>query len=231
MRDMISFSSQIVVVVTSQWDATNGWLERFDRDGTAWKAAAAANAVSVGRHGLGWGLGLHPMPEPGPQKKEGDGRSPAGVFRLSYVFGKASLDDVEGIRMPYTQCLPSLVCVDDTNSASYNQIVDASKTPNVDWKSAEKMAAPEEYRLGVVVEHNGTNRPGAGSCIFLHVWGAPGKPTSGCTAMEIGQLEALVAWLDHNANPILVQLPRHEYERLAPLWELPPLPANFPAAP
>ncbi len=234
MNDIISLSSQMVVVVTDGWDATNGWLQRFDREGISWKAAAAANPVSMGRHGLGWGLGLHPMPEAGPQKKEGDGRSPAGVFRLAYVFGKASLDDVEGIHMPYTQCLAPLECVDDTNSRYYNQIVDASKTPDADWKSAEKMAVPEEYRLGVVVEHNGTNQPGAGSCIFLHVWGAPGKPTSGCTAMAIGQLEALVVWLDHNANPILVQLPRAEYERFEKEWGLPPMPVaqtNSAAAP
>jgi hypothetical protein len=42
------------------------------------------------------------------------------------------------------------------------------------------------YALGAVVAHNSTPPvPGAGSCIFLHVWESPVTPTAGCTAMAL----------------------------------------------
>jgi D-alanyl-D-alanine dipeptidase len=93
----------------------------------------------------------------------------------------------------------------------------------VDWKSAEKMRmSDDEYQLGVFIAHNTSPaEPGAGSCIFMHVWKAPGHPTSGCTAMRIGDLERLLGWLDPRSNPVLVQLPREQYKRRQGPWLLP----------
>jgi L,D-peptidoglycan transpeptidase YkuD (ErfK/YbiS/YcfS/YnhG family) len=93
----------------------------------------------------------------------------------------------------------------------------------VDWNSAEDMHRPDSlYRLGVVVEHNGNGREiGGGSCIFLHIWPGAAGNTSGCTAFSSDAMKELLAWLDPDALPILVQLPRGSYERLRPLWGLP----------
>jgi len=227
--DVLGLSRQLVVVVCDNWDATNGWLQRFELEEPAWKPAAPPTRVSLGRNGIAWGRGLHPMPQEGPQKQEGDGRSPAGVFALPYVFGKATLDAVKGIRMPYVQCTGSLECVDDVKSTYYNQIVDRTNVSEPDWRSFENMLSPgEEYRLGVVVEHNLPPKAGGGSCIFLHVWAAPGHTTSGCTAMALPDLEALVAWMDHEALPLLVQLPKTEYARFQRAWRLPVVSTNSP---
>ncbi len=65
-------------------------------------------------------------------------------------------------------------------------------------------------------------RPGAGSCIFLHVWDGPGRPTEGCTAMTDAALAAVVDWLDPAARPALVQLPAVAAARVARAWGLPP---------
>jgi len=62
---------------------------------------------------------------------------------------------------------------------------------------------------------------GGGSCIFLHIWPGPSGNTSGCTAFDSRDMNELLAWLDPNALPVLVQLPRSSYERLRSSWGLP----------
>jgi D-alanyl-D-alanine dipeptidase len=223
LPEMLSPSSQMVVVTTKDWTSTDGTLRRFERTERAWQQIGPAIPVVVGRNGLGWGRGLTNPPSSGPQKKEGDGRSPAGVFSLTYAFGYAPAAEVREIKLPYIQCTSSVECVDDTNSSSYNIIVDRRSVAKVDWKSSEKMQkSDDEYKLGVFVAHNASPTvPGAGSCVFLHIWKEPGQPTSGSTAMSIGGIESLLGWLDARSNPVLVQLPEEEYRQKQKPWTLP----------
>jgi len=62
---------------------------------------------------------------------------------------------------------------------------------------------------------------GKESYIFLHIWRGPDKPTAGCTAMEESALRSLLSRLDAGRKPLLVQLPRAEYQRLKKEWGLP----------
>jgi D-alanyl-D-alanine dipeptidase len=221
--ERLAHSTQMVVVTTRDWSATDGTMRRFERTERAWQQVGPALPVVVGRSGLGWGRGLNPPSSTGPQKKEGDGRSPAGIFRLPYAFGYAPPGEVSAIKLPYIQCTSSVECVDDTNSASYNIIVDRGAVAKVDWKSSEKMRmSDDEYKLGVFVEHNTSpTEAGAGSCVFMHIWKASGHPTSGCTAMSAGGIESLLGWLDPRSDPILVQLPQEEYQQEQTAWLLP----------
>jgi L,D-peptidoglycan transpeptidase YkuD (ErfK/YbiS/YcfS/YnhG family) len=79
----------------------------------------------------------------------------------------------------------------------------------------------QRYRLGLVIEHNAQAVPGAGSCIFAHLWKSPSDPTAGCTAMAEPAMQALLGWLDPARNPVFVLLPRTELERLHAAWQLP----------
>jgi zinc D-Ala-D-Ala dipeptidase len=180
--------------------------------------------AAVGRSGLGWGTGLHADPRmDGPAKREGDGRAPAGVFRLSSAFGYAAAAEVPWIRLPYVRADPSIECVDDLRSRFYNRRVDRDTIAQPDWTSHEELRREDElYEWGVWVDHNSApSAPGGGSCIFLHVWGGPGVATSGCTAMAEGDLRALLAWLDPRARPVLVQLPAEAHAALREPWRLP----------
>ncbi|MEP7272621.1 MAG: L,D-transpeptidase family protein, partial [Acidobacteriota bacterium] len=114
-------------------------------------------------------------------------------------------------------------CVDDVDSTHYNRLVDRAKTTTLDWKSSEQMLRrDEQYRWGIIVDHNAnTPVPGGGSCIFIHIWAGPSNGTSGCTAMAHGQIEELLGWLIPGAGPVLVQLPQPEFSRLQSLWGLP----------
>lgn len=183
------------------------------------QAGPAQVPVSLGRSGLGWGLGLHAGKPAGPVKREGDGRAPAGVFAVGPAFGEAAAP--APTRLDYFQATPGLVCVDDAASRHYNRIV--SPLGPAEWDSAETMLRPDGlYALGAVLGHNASPpRPGAGSCIFLHVRRGPDVPTAGCTALDRPDLAELLAWLDAEKNPVLVQLPRPEFKRLRQAWGLP----------
>src|SRR3546814_21072986 len=81
----------------------------------------------------------------------------------------------------------------------------------------------QRYRSGFVIEHNPEARKGARSCIFAHLWKAPGAPTAGCTALADATMARLSGWLRPQAKPVFVLLPQAEYDRLPRLWHLPPV--------
>jgi L,D-peptidoglycan transpeptidase YkuD (ErfK/YbiS/YcfS/YnhG family) len=217
---------QMLLVVSKDWQAVDGQMQRFELGDRAWQPVGPPIRVVVGRNGMGWGRGLHPMAQPGPQKKDGDGKSPAGVFALPYALGSEPAAKLPGIKIPYVQCTSTTECVDDPKSSHYNQILDRSSVPKPDWDSSEKMLLTNgQYRLGIVVAHNGSPpTPGNGSCIFIHIWLGPGIGTSGGTAMRDGDIESLLGWIDVRAFPMLVQLPQAEYQRLQKVWRLPDMP-------
>ena len=157
-----------------------------------------------------------------PGKREGDGRAPAGIFRLSGAFGYAPGRECPWIKLPYREATSSLKCVDDSRSRHYNRLVNAGEEPK-DWSSCEEMRRPDDqYRLGIVVEHNAAPAiPDRGSCIFIHIWKGPEVGTAGCTAMAPEDMETLLRWLDPAAVPVLIQLPESAYRQLKGPWELP----------
>jgi D-alanyl-D-alanine dipeptidase len=223
-------STQILVVTTQDWNGVEGTLQMYERAQARkrWKAAGGPISVVVGKNGLGWSAGV--ASDAGwrgadePVKKEGDGKSPAGIFRLSTAFGYAA-QEPPGWKMPYLSITPSVECVDDARSKFYNRVVDrAAIAP--DWSSSEQMQrADGQYRWGLVTDYNAEPvTAGAGSCIFLHIWLGPGVGTTGCTAMAQEQLEGVLARLDPARRPLLVQLPRAQYKKLKRRWKLPALP-------
>ena len=220
---LLDKAEQMILVITPDWNTVQGELRRFERSGPGapWRPIGQAGTIVVGRNGLAWDPLTSPVVD-GPAKKEGDGRSPAGVFSLGKAFGFAPAAEASWLKVPYIPVVEGLECVDDSNSAVYNQIVDrrTSKTP--DWTSSEKMReVGEAYRWGVVVNYNTPAVPGRGSCIFLHIGGEGGRGTAGCTAMAPDFLREVMAWIDPSRAPVLVQLPRAAYDALRPSWSLP----------
>lgn len=214
-------ATQLVVVTTPGWDSTTGELQRFVRDDvhSPWFSVGDVVPIVVGRTGLAWGVGFD---REGPQKREGDGRSPAGVFPLDTAFGFAPADSMRWVRLPYFALTPSSDCVDDTSSAHYNTVVDRDNVSTVDWHSAEHMRQVAQYRMGIIIGYNAAPPVKArGSCIFFHIWAGPRSTTVGCTALEAAELRRLVAWLDPKARPVVVQVPAAVYPQIQRDWGLP----------
>ena len=216
---------QMIVVTTAGWNADHGILRTFERRRGRWRMVGSATPVTVGRNGAGWGLGLNAPQGGGPVKREGDNRSPAGVFRIGQAFGYAARADTA---MPYRALTVTDWCVDVSASPHYNRIVDAKRVGDAAVKGASEpmrrdlhFAGDQRYRQGFVIEHNPRATPQAGSCIFAHRWVSPTTATTGCTAMAPAAMRSLLAWLKPRDHPVFVLLPQAEYRRLQLPWRLP----------
>jgi L,D-peptidoglycan transpeptidase YkuD (ErfK/YbiS/YcfS/YnhG family) len=225
-------SQQALVVKTETWDSTQATLQRYTKKvgvkgKSVWQPVGKPIVVVLGKGGLGWGIGLHnasmdtlsPSGSKEPMKQEGDGKSPAGIFKLGSAYGYASRS-LSRMTWPYQTSTQDLRCVDDVKSSFYNQIL--PKKPNL-WNSEEVMRRKDALYTWVLdVDHNKQPAtPGKGSCIFLHVWRGKSNPTVGCTAMTQKNLEQVLSWLDPKAQPLLIQLPKTTYKTLQTSWELP----------
>jgi L,D-peptidoglycan transpeptidase YkuD (ErfK/YbiS/YcfS/YnhG family) len=223
--DPLRGSRQCLVVVAADWNARTGILRAFERSSSQgqWQAHGPEIPVVLGKNGLAWGRGLVDF-DAAIHKVEGDNKAPAGIFRLGPAFGYAPKSAARWIKLPYVWLTPETEGIDDPHSRFYNRLVDRSKVAKVDWRSSEQMLRADDlYKWGVVVDHNPAATPGAGSCIFLHVWKNPSAATAGCTAMPEQSLVALLRWLDPKAKPVLAQMPRGDYETTKTRFRLPTL--------
>lgn len=210
---------QLILVSSESWDAQTGILQRYDKKEEKWVKVGKSLEVSLGKNGMGWGRGLHNLVEDDPQKVEGDGKSPAGIFKFGVAFGYDNIAPV-GSKIPYRPATSRDYWVDAVNSPDYNTWVtiaeDKLNNPKSMWHSFERMKRVDHlYELGLVVEHNmAPVEKGKGSAIFMHVCRRPGAPTSGCTAMNKKDLEELLTWLDPANEPLLVQIPKGAFDKL-----------------
>lgn len=219
-------AEQLVLVIAETDSSARAALAAFDRTAAGWEERASWPVV-IGRSGLAWGLGIHRAADrvPGePVKHEGDGKSPAGAFVIGRAFGYPPRDSVR-TGLPYIQSTPDIIWIDDPASPAYNRVLDLRNAGlgRPALPSHERMLRDDLlYRYVVVIEHNTTAPiPGAGSCIFLHVWRGPDAPTAGCTAMGEADMRALLGWLDAAKRPVIVQLTRAGYDHLKKPWGLP----------
>ncbi|MDA0987025.1 MAG: L,D-transpeptidase family protein [Bacteroidetes bacterium] len=215
----IENSSQLIVVITENWEDEEGKLFLFEKESQNWKKINNPFYIKIGLNGLAWGSGINNF-EKGNPKKEGDKKSPAGIFNIGNAFGYDSLPPKE-TKLNYTHSTKNIKCVDDVNSKFYNQIVDQEKISK-DWNSAENMKFDDsDYKYGIVILNNHKNISGNGSCIFLHCFGKNKNATVGCTAMSEENILTLFKWIDPKLFPKIVQLPKKEYLHLQKKWNLP----------
>ncbi len=213
---------QAVVVLSEGWDSLQATLYVLEKADSSWKVLQQHPAV-VGQKGLGWGIGLSDFRQhPGPTKKEGDKKSPAGVFSFGEAFGYSPPASLPPLKWTYQQIIWETQCIEDVESAHYNQIV-LETDPEKDWEQADRMARKDDlYELGMFVNHNvDPAEPGSGSCIFLHLWRSEKEGTLGCTAMARDQMVELLQWMDPAKQPVLVQVPREAYSLISGEWGLP----------
>jgi hypothetical protein len=203
-------SQQILLVVADNFHSSTAKLSCFEGE----KQVCKDIEVNLGKNGLGWGIGFQKLPHAAnePIKHEGDKKAPAGIFKLTESFGYSSRNIS---KLPYLYADKNLICVDDSNSPFYNQIIEA----NGDEKSFEHMRRKDnQYRYGIVVAHNPNAVPQRGSCIFLHIQKEKKHPTVGCTSMSKDNLKKIIAWLDSKKNPSLIQIPKKYLKEIKKLY-------------
>lgn len=193
-------SEQMAVVISDELNATNAQLQRYEKKGV-WNKVGEKIPVTLGRSGLGYSAFKQPL------KKEGDGRSPSGMYPITSIFG---YDQNSTFKLPYWYADEHLYCIDDVNDTRYNKILriyDKNSLPS----SYEVMRRSDGvYRYGAVIGYNDSAQRGRGSCIFIHLNHSDKRPTSGCTAMDEGALKTLLAWLDGSKKPHILQIVKSE---------------------
>ncbi len=217
-------STQCVVGVASSWDSSDVMLSYHEKRGGAWQQVGDPWPARLGKSGLVWGLGLHPLDAGVITKREGDWRSPVGVFRIGGVWGYAS-SIRKHPKLFYHKVNSRDLWVEDPASANYNQHMTLDHEPATAWEKKQQMKQEDPaHALKLFIAHNAPPRviPNAGSSIFFHIWRSDGsKPTAGCTSMPNVKLRWLIAMLDPTRKPVYVLLPMAEYEKLRGPWNLP----------
>jgi L,D-peptidoglycan transpeptidase YkuD (ErfK/YbiS/YcfS/YnhG family) len=186
LQDVPSGVGQILVVA-SPFSGVSAITYGMERHGCGWFPALGAIEVVVGRNGIAL---------PG-EKREGDGKTPSGLFPLEGAFGYPLHATT---KMTYRQFADDDVWVDDPDSPDYNTV---KKRADTDSSSAESMRRTDNlYEYGLIIGYN--RNPvvkGLGSAIFFHVWEGRGIATAGCIAMARDEMIATLAWLDPARNP------------------------------
>lgn len=140
------------------------YLVKTNEEGnTAWKIVRECNAY----------IGLN-----GPGKtKEGDTKTPLGVFGVRGAFG---IKSNPGTKLPFVKITP------DTYACGcekyYNRIIDARVTGHKCTEGEQMYYYSPEYNYGLETDFNSNNEFGKGSAVFIHCMGV--KPyTGGCIAI------------------------------------------------
>ncbi len=182
-------AGQLLLVITNAAGESKAELHCLEKTGDKWQKTLPEIPASIGRKGIA---------APGA-KREGDGCSPYGLYRIGMAFGyQASCTT----RMPYRQMTADDIWVDDPAVPDYNRLVKKAATKA---KSFEYMRRKDNlYKFGLVVEYN--TDPviaGHGSAIFIHIWSRQYGPTAGCLAMSEENLLKVLAFLDPAKSPAI----------------------------
>lgn len=162
--NLAQYTSQLMIVAVSGDSALLSYYEKSE-DGK-WELMLETEAI-IGKNGLG-------------KTKEGDGKTPVGVFRFTKAFG---IKENPGTKMEYTQVDKSHYWVDDAASKYYNQFVSSEEVMQ-DWDSAEHICEYEEaYQYVLAISYNSERIPGLGSAVFLHCISKGAEATAGCIAI------------------------------------------------
>lgn len=135
-------------------------------------------------------------------KREGDRRTPVGIYRFTNAFGiKAN----PGSILDYKELDEYDYWVDDSNSKYYNQMV-STKEVAATWKSAEHLIAVNpSYNYSLALDYNKECIPKKGSAIFLHGLHPTKTWTEGCIAIDENRVAELIQQVDQNTVIVIVK--------------------------
>jgi L,D-peptidoglycan transpeptidase YkuD (ErfK/YbiS/YcfS/YnhG family) len=184
----IGESKQLIFATNTDPSSFVVTIQTVEKENGIWHLAFTPFTGSIGE------MGFAAIDE----KREGDGKSPSGIFRLGIAFG---YDPSVETKMPYRQATDDDFWVDDANSEDYNQWV-KGEPKAASWEKMKR--DDDQYKYGVVIEYNmHPIMKGKGSAIFLHVWNN-GDSTLGCVSMSEEMILKILGWLDPDKKPLII---------------------------
>jgi L,D-peptidoglycan transpeptidase YkuD (ErfK/YbiS/YcfS/YnhG family) len=186
----INESSQVLLVTNNHPLSFAVKISALEKQGSKWKKSWESINGVIGKNGF---AKLE-------EKREGDGKTPSGIYSLNMTFG---YNESIQTKMPYRQAFPNDLWIDDVNAGDYNRWVKKEDTRALSY---EKMKRNDNlYKYGIIIEYN-TNPviKGHGSAIFLHVWRGENTATEGCVAVSEEDIVRILDWLDPRAKPLII---------------------------
>ncbi len=122
-------------------------------------------------------------------KREGDGATPSGRFRLVRLWWRADRAPRPSTDLPVRPIRPDLAWSEDPTDRRYNRPFRRSANEPGDrlWRSDRL------YDFIIEIDHNTRPRvAGRGSAVFVHVARPNRNPTAGCVAMDVASLRRLL---------------------------------------
>lgn len=165
-------------------------MHQKDQNGN-WKEIMTTPGY-MGKNGLG-------------KTKEGDGKTPVGVFRFTKAFGIA---DDPGCSMPYQKVTEDDYWSSDKREGfHYNEMVSIKDFPDLDTDDSEHIIDyTDHYQYCLNIGYNEEGEPGKGSGIFLHCFG-PSKPyTRGCITLPKEQMRKVMQNVDKDCVVVIDHL-------------------------
>ena len=155
------------VVVVAGTGETTAWISMHEKNSAGEFEQIMTTPGFIGKNGLG-------------KEKEGDNKTPVGVFRFDKAFG---IKPDPGCAIPYVKVTENLYWSGDANY-KYNRLVDIRDYPELDKPDSEHLIDfNPHYNYALNISYNSACIAGKGSAIFMHCFG-PAKPwTGGCVAL------------------------------------------------
>ncbi len=180
---------QLVTVDAPSRSSTRASLSLWERRDGCWRVRLGPWQARVGRNGVS------------ANRREGDGTTPLGTFRLGRTLYGVAPDP--GVRLPYRR----LGCGDwwdgDSRSATYNRFRHVPCGAATPFSGGEALwTSTTAYAHFAVIEFNTRPAvPGRGSAIFLHA--STGRPTAGCVSVPRQRLVRLLRALRPSPRPLI----------------------------
>jgi L,D-peptidoglycan transpeptidase YkuD (ErfK/YbiS/YcfS/YnhG family) len=188
--DAPASAKQLITVEAKVAKTTHAMLRTWRRAGGCWVAVAGPYPARLGKSGLS------------SNRREGDGTTPAGTFRIGRtMYGN---EPNPGVRFRYRRLRCGDWWDEDPSSPTYNtfQHVPCGKKPPFGGASEGMWEQPRPYPFLAVIEYNTRPAvPGRGSGMFLHA--QTGGPTIGCVSLRKEELRAVLRWLRPEAAPVI----------------------------
>ena len=170
--------SQAVLGIADGWNSSTVSLSLVEKqpDGR-WARVLGPIPGRLGRTGLAWGLGVHSNPRGVTIKREGDGRSPAGVFLIGGLWTTNKTPIKHHRRIPEVRVGPCDLWVSDPSQPRlYNRHIRLNHPAATPGELKEQMRQTDyAHSIKLLICHNTWETPGrpiagAGSSIFFHIW-------------------------------------------------------------
>ena len=141
-------------------------------------AAGRAIPVALGRGGIR------------ANKREGDGGTPRGAFRLVRLWWRADRHPRPATHLPVRRIGPRDAWCEDPQDRHYNRHVELR-----DDSTADRLARSDKlYDFIIELDHNTRPRiAGRGSAVFIHIAREGFAPTAGCVALTMPDLRRLLS--------------------------------------